>query len=152
MQYHCGLRSSFIVHFTSTTPPMAPGGSTVRNFYVKFNLLGLGCNHAVLEQLEAKNLSKRAMCCQKSWTLDPHGVPRGVVLAKLQVFKKFVWIFLADSAPWWPCVNFENDPLSLLLQSPSQKLNESVIKNSKNWKFRCPSLIFIASMEETAST
>ena len=62
---HCGLRSSFIVHFTSTTPPKTPGGSTVRNFYAKFDFQGLGCDHAVLEQLEAKNLLKRATCCQK---------------------------------------------------------------------------------------
>ena len=59
--------------------------------------------------------------------VDPHEVLGGVVLAKLQVL-----IFLADSAPWRPCVNIENDPLSLLLQNPSQKLNESVINDLKN--------------------
>ena len=64
-QLHRGLRSSFIVHFTSITPQKTPGRSTVRDFYVEFGFLGLGCEHAVLEQLEVKNLSKRATCCQK---------------------------------------------------------------------------------------
>ena len=64
-QLHRGLRSSFIVHFTSITSQKTPGRSTVRDFYVEFDFLGLGCDHAVLEQLEAKNLSKRATCCQK---------------------------------------------------------------------------------------
>ena len=53
---HCGRLSSFIVHFTSTPPTGAQGGSTVRAFRVEFDLLSLGCDHAVLKQLEAKNL------------------------------------------------------------------------------------------------
>ena len=64
-QLHRGLRSSFIVHFTSTTPPRTPGGSTEWNFHVEFDFLGLQCNHAGLKQLEAKNLSKRAKLLQK---------------------------------------------------------------------------------------
>ena len=40
-------------------------GSTVRDFSVEFDFLGLGCDRAVLKQLEAKNLEKRATCCQK---------------------------------------------------------------------------------------
>ena len=62
---HYGQLSSFIVHFTSTPPTGAQGGSTVRNFHVELDFFGLGCNHALLEQLEAKNLSKKATCCQK---------------------------------------------------------------------------------------
>ena len=53
---HCGQLSSFIVHFTSTPLPRMQGGSIAWDFHVEFDFLGLGCDHAVLEQLEDKNL------------------------------------------------------------------------------------------------
>ena len=62
----------------------------------------------------------------------PPWSPWGSGASKTTGVLKICFDFLADSAPWQPCVNFENDPLSLLFQSPSQKLNESVINNSKN--------------------
>ena len=35
--------------------------SADRDFHVEFDFLGVGCNHFVLEQLEAKNLQKLAV-------------------------------------------------------------------------------------------
>ena len=41
--------------------PQRLWGSTIRDFHVEFDFLGMGCNHAVLEQLEAKNLQTLAV-------------------------------------------------------------------------------------------
>ena len=35
--------------------------SADRDLHVEFDFLGVGCNHSVLEQLEAKNLQKLAV-------------------------------------------------------------------------------------------
>ena len=47
-------------------PPKDARGSTARDFHVEFNFLGLGCNHALLEQIEAKNSQKEPRVIKNS--------------------------------------------------------------------------------------
>ena len=96
-----------------------------------------------------KKLQKVKRKVTKSGTSGKKWSEKWQKVAKTEAKSGKKWQKMAKSEA---CVNIENDPLSLLLQSPSQKLNESVINDLKNWKLRCPSLILMASIDETAST
>ena len=57
---HKGRLSQFFVHSAIDMPLGDPGGSTDLGEPTEFKFLGYRCDHAVLKQLEAKNLLKRA--------------------------------------------------------------------------------------------
>ena len=57
---HYGRWSQFFVHFAISTPPGYPWGSRDLGETTELGFLGLGYDHAVLKQPEAKNLSKSA--------------------------------------------------------------------------------------------
>ena len=40
------------------TPPGAPGASMNQEFFIEFEFIEFGCDHQLLNELEAKNYSK----------------------------------------------------------------------------------------------